>query len=93
MMRKLNFLLATAILMMAMGFMVHAQDEEVTLITNVNVFDGVNEQLLEGYDVLVVKNLIKKIDKDIKIAKNYEIDVKTGGYKAMTGGYLTDLSP
>ena len=32
---------------------------EVTLFRKVNIFDGENEQLLEGYDVLVVKNLIK----------------------------------
>ncbi|WP_206081872.1 metal-dependent hydrolase family protein [Maribellus sediminis] len=92
-MKKLKSMLTVVILFFATGFLANAQNEEVTLITNVNIFDGVNEQLLEGYDVLVVKNLIKKIDKDIKIAKNYEIDVKTGGYKAMTGGYLTDLSP
>ena len=33
---------------------------EVTLFKNVNVFDGKSEKLLEGYDVLVVKNLIMK---------------------------------
>jgi imidazolonepropionase-like amidohydrolase len=59
---------------------------EVTLFKNVNIFDGQSEELLMGYDVLVVKNLIKKIDKDIKIAATYEIDVKTGGYKAVTSG-------
>ena len=32
---------------------------EVTLFKNVNIFDGKSEQLLEGYDVLVVRNLIK----------------------------------
>ena len=62
---------------------------EVTLFKNVNIFDGKNEKLLKGYDVLVIKNLIKKIDKDIQIANTYEIDVKTGGLKEMTsGGYL-----
>ncbi len=64
---------------------------EVTLFKNVNIFDGVNEKLLEGYDVLVVKNLIKKIGKDIKIADTYEIDVKTGGYKEVSGGHAHDL--
>ncbi len=64
---------------------------EVTLIKNVNIFDGQSEELLMGYDVLVVKNLIKKIDKDIKLAGTYEIDVKTGGYKEVTGGLPNDL--
>ena len=54
---------------------------EVTLFKNVNVFDGKSEKLLEGYDVLVVKNLIMKIDRNIRIADTYEIDVKTGGFK------------
>jgi hypothetical protein len=63
---------------------------EVTLFRKVNIFDGENEQLLEGYDVLVVKNLIKEIGKDIEIADSYEIDVKTGGLKEMHthGGHL-----
>jgi imidazolonepropionase-like amidohydrolase len=64
---------------------------EVTLFKNVNIFDGKSSELLMGYDVLVVKNLIQKIDKDIKIATTYEIDVKTGGYKAMSGGHIHDL--
>ncbi len=64
---------------------------EVTLFKNVNIFNGVNEKLLEGYDVLVVKNLIKKIDKDIKLADTYEIDLKTGGYKEVPGGHAHDL--
>ena len=65
---------------------------EVTLFKNVNIFDGQSEELLMGYDVLVVKNLIKKIDKDIKIANTYEIDVKTGGYKEIaSGGHEHDV--
>ena len=57
-----------------------AQDvpSEVILIKNVNIFDGVNEKLLEGYDVLVVKNLIKQIGKDIPTQGTYKLEVKTG---------------
>lgn len=65
---------------------------EVTLIKNANIFDGKNEKLLMGYDVLVVKNLIKRIDKEIKIADTYEIDVKTGGLKeSLLGGHALDI--
>ncbi|WP_163340546.1 amidohydrolase family protein [Desulfopila sp. IMCC35008] len=64
---------------------------EVTLIKNVNIFDGKSEKRLMGYDVLVVKNLIHKIDKNIELASTYEIDLKTGGYKEMSVGVLTDL--
>ena len=55
---------------------------EVTLIQNVNIFDGKNEKLEKGYDVLVVNNLIKKIGKDIPTSGTYEVDVKTGSIKA-----------
>ncbi len=54
---------------------------EVTLIKNVNVFDGENEQLLEGYDVLVVRNLVKQVGRDIPTSGTHELDVKTGGLK------------
>ncbi|MBR8536091.1 amidohydrolase family protein [Carboxylicivirga sediminis] len=89
---KVVTLRLSVLMLVVMSFSAHAQDESVTLITNVNIFDGVNEKLLEGYDVLVVKNLIKKIDKNIKIADAYEIDVKTGGLKAMPGAYANDFS-
>lgn len=64
---------------------------EVTLFKNVNIFDGKSEKLLMGYDVLVFKNQIKKIDKNIQIAKTYEIDVKTGGFKAIAAGGMCDF--
>jgi imidazolonepropionase-like amidohydrolase len=62
----------------------------VTLFKNVNIFDGKNEKLLEGYDALVVQNVIRKIDKNIVIADTYEIDVKTGGFKEVPSGDPTD---
>jgi len=65
---------------------------EVTLFKNVNIFDGKNEKLLEGYDVLVVKNLIKKIDKNIQLSNTYEVDVKTGGYKPIGHGGMCDFT-
>lgn len=61
------------------------------MFRNVNIFDGQSEKLLTGYDVLVVKNKIKKIDKNIQISDAYEIDVKTCGYKAVdAGGHVHD---
>ncbi len=54
---------------------------EVTLFKNVNIFDGRSDSLKVGYDVLVVRNLIKKIDKDILTSGTYEIDVTSGGVK------------
>ncbi|MFP7673451.1 amidohydrolase family protein [Marivita sp. S0852] len=58
----------------------HAQDvpAEVTLFKDVNIFDGVNEEMLEGYDVLVVENLIREIAEDIPTEGTYELEVTTG---------------
>jgi len=64
---------------------------DVTLFRNVSIFDGQNEKLLTGHDVLVVENKIKKIAKDIKISGTYEIDVKTGGLKEVGGGSAHDF--
>jgi imidazolonepropionase-like amidohydrolase len=54
---------------------------EVTLFKDVNIFDGVSEQLKMDYDVLVVGNKIKKIGKDIPTGGTYEVEVTTGGEK------------
>jgi len=54
---------------------------EVTLFKNVNIFDGTNEKLLEGYDVLVIENKIREIRQGIPTSGTYEIDVKAGGFK------------
>ena len=63
----------------------HAADipESVTLFKNVKIFDGTKEELKVGFDVLVVKNKIHKIAKDIPTSGSWEIDVKTGGAKKM----------
>lgn len=57
-----------------------AQDipSEVTLFKDVNIFDGKNDALLEGYDVLVVRNLIQQIAEDIPVSGTYELEVSTG---------------
>lgn len=57
-----------------------AQDvpSEVTLFKNVNVFDGKSETMLEGHDVLVVRNLIQQIGEDIPTSGTYELEVSTG---------------
>ncbi len=55
--------------------------ESVTLFKNVNIFDGKSDKLMMDYDVLVVKNMIKKIAKDIPSTGTYELDVTSGGYR------------
>jgi len=71
------------VLMLALPAMAADIPSEVTLIKNVNIFDGTSEKLLKGYDVLVVKNLIKRVAKDIPTEATYEMDVKTGGVKKL----------
>jgi len=39
------------------------------LIMNVNIFDGKTDKLAMGQDVLVKRNLIKQIGKDLKVGK------------------------
>ncbi len=56
---------------------------EVTLFKNVKVFNG-TEDVLHDVDVLVVKNKIYKVAKDIPTTGSWEIDVKTGGVNQLT---------
>ena len=73
-----------AVVLSAVSAITQANNEipsEVTLFKNVNIWDGTSESLKKGYDVLVVRNLIKKIAKDIPTSGTYELDVKSGGYK------------
>ena len=54
------------------------------LIKNVNIFDGKNEKLKMGQDVLVEKNLIKKIGKGLKANSTATI-IDGGGRTLMPG--------
>ncbi|MCP4258168.1 MAG: amidohydrolase family protein [Planctomycetes bacterium] len=95
--KKTNLIIAISVILIA-GIVVPdvlAQKKidipsEVTLFKNVNIFDGKSERLKVGYDVLVVRNLIKKVAEDIPTEGTYEIDIKTGGVKESTihGGCL-----
>ena len=57
---------------------------EVTLFKNVMVFNG-NENKLHDVDVLVVKNKIHKIARNIPTMGTWEIDVTTGGVQEVQG--------
>ena len=52
---------------------------EVTLFKNVKIFDAKTNKLQEGLDVLIVKNKIHKIAKNIPNSGTWKLDVKTGG--------------
>ena len=68
---------------LAMGVQAADIPSEVTLFKNVNIFDGTSDKLKTGLDVLVVRNKIQKIAKNIETHGTYEIDVK-GNVKKST---------
>ena len=59
-------------------------NKRVTLIKNVNVFDGVNEQLKDGVDVLVEGNLINKIGRHLSVPLGSKV-VNGGGRTLIPG--------
>ena len=66
----MNFLLKLLILscsMLALAVQAQAQDlpESVILFKNVKIFDGKSDKLIKNHDVLVVRNKIHRIDKNI----------------------------
>ena len=65
--------------------------DQVILFKNVNIFDGKSDQLIEGQDVLVVRNKIHKIAKDIPTGGTYEVEVTTGGERKVKA--LSQFAP
>lgn len=59
--------------------------QQVILFKNVKVWDGTSEKL-QDLDVLVVKNLIRKIGKNLPATGTYELDTETQQYKEITVG-------
>ncbi|MEP2783497.1 MAG: amidohydrolase family protein [Pseudoruegeria sp.] len=86
MIRKLSkFSVAVALTFTALS--VQAQDAaEQTLFTNVNIFDGISETLIQGGSVLVEGNLIKQVsDAAIEAPAATVID---GGGRTLTPGFI-----
>ena len=88
-MKKPGNLIFAAIIIATMSLTAHAQDAKpLTLITNANIFDGLNEKLIEGADVLIEGNLIKQIGQDIEAPSGAEV-IDAGGRTMIPG--LTDV--
>lgn len=84
-MKRLSSPILMAMVLASLSVTAHGEDvEPVTLITNANVFDGVNEELIEGADVLVEGSLIKKIAKDIQAPRGAEV-IDAGGRTLIPG--------
>ena len=73
-----------ALLLSATAVFAQGDAPAQTLFTNVNVFDGVNEQLIENANVLVEGNLIKTISADAIDAPNATV-LDGGGRTLMPG--------
>lgn len=77
-----SIIAAVVMVVSVMAGVAFAEDvPEVTLIKNVNVWDGRSSDLKMDQDVLIVRNLIKKIGKDIPTSGTYEVDAKSGKIK------------
>ncbi|WP_407515914.1 amidohydrolase family protein [Tamlana fucoidanivorans] len=81
-----NHKLTLVLLMLFLSLMAFSQKKQTSsiLIKNANVFDGVNEKLIEGTDILVEDNLVKQIAKSIKAPKGAEV-IDAGGKFLMPG--------
>jgi len=79
-MRGFTGVITTAVLLLASTTLLAQEEEAVTLITNVNVFDGVNEKLIENANIVVTGNLITEVTTD---------DLAVAGGKVIDGGGRT----
>ncbi|WP_027136572.1 amidohydrolase family protein [Gaetbulibacter saemankumensis] len=66
------------ILVLLICFVISGYSQNVNLFKNANVFDGVNEKLIEDTEILIDINLVKQIAKGIKVPKGAEIIDATG---------------
>ena len=82
--KRLFRLLTVAVLFVATGFPAKAQDARIAIV-NANVFDGVNERILENRVVFVSNGQIERIQSaDTDIGQGYEI-VDAEGFFLMPG--------
>jgi imidazolonepropionase-like amidohydrolase len=82
--RSYRKLLVIFLALICCGLVLQAQDEKETILfTNVKVFNGVDEKLLDA-DVLVEGNLIKQVSEDIKAPKGTQV-IDGGGRVLMPG--------
>ena len=79
-------LLTFLMLLLSFSTFSYAQSQTQILIKNCKVFDGVNEKLQEGMDVLVEGKLIKNIAKNI--SANADATIIDGGGKTLIPGLI-----
>lgn len=72
----------------SLSFTAYSQkSESITLITNVNVFDGVNEKLQKDMDILIEGNLIKQISAErLSVIQTDNVTIIDGQGKTLIPG-------
>ncbi|WP_224484427.1 metal-dependent hydrolase family protein [Robertkochia aurantiaca] len=82
-MKVIKVLMVLALLLLVQtGF--SQEEQSSVLIKNANVFDGVNEKLQQGVDVLIEGNLVKEIGKNLS-AGNDVMVIDAGGKTLIPG--------
>ena len=84
-MKLLHRVLVLTILILSLNLQAQDSAPVRTLITNVSIFDGTSERLIEGRDVLIEGNLIAEIGRNLEAGEG--VTVIDGG-----GGTLTILA-
>ncbi|WP_427982583.1 amidohydrolase family protein [Agarivorans sp.] len=86
-MKRLLFNLFSLALLLSSSALLAQNESEVTLFTNVNVFDGVHEKLIQNANVVVTGNIISNVSTEpLAVAGGKVID---GGGRTLMPG-LTD---
>ena len=84
-MKKLPSLFLATIILLVSGLTAQSQETQPgILITNANIFDGVDDDLIEGADILIEGNLIKQIASDIQVPAGAEV-IDAGGKTVIPG--------
>ncbi|WP_200884315.1 MULTISPECIES: amidohydrolase family protein [Shewanella] len=85
-MKRIVGLLASLTLVFSSNALFAEETSNVTLFTNVNVFDGVNEKLIQNANVVVTGNLITEVSTEpLAVAGGKVID---GGGRTMIPGLI-----
>ena len=93
-MYKISRVITGALLTVALGFTGTSQAAEpavakLTLISNVNIFDGENEKLLKNMHVLVKDNLIETIsDEPLAVIQTDNVTMIDGGGRTLMPGLI-----
>ena len=82
-------LISCILCIISLGLFAQEKPKQITLFTNVKVFDGTSDKLIKS-DVLVVGNLIKQISKEpLMVMQTDNVSIIDGGGKTLMPG-LTD---